>query len=131
MLNKNAAATLQEESYVPVLDIEAELKLKDCTTDFVETLEKLKPYGQNNPPPFFVIRNVKLVDDPRILKEKHLKFTVMQEGEYRDIIAFGWAEYAQQIVLWAKFDVVVQPSLNFFRGSAQVELKLIDAKEVY
>ena len=114
-LNKNAAATLSPESFVPVLDIEAVLKLKDCTTDFVENLEKFKPYGQDNPPPLFVIKGVKLVDEPKVLKEKHLKFTVMQEGEYKDIIAFNWAENAQKIVLWAKFDVVVQPATEALR----------------
>ena len=128
-LNKNAKTTLSPESFVPVLDVETELKLKDCTTEFVENLENFKPYGQNNPPPIFVIKGVKLVDEPKVLKEKHLKFTVMQEGEYRDIIAFNWAENAQKIVLWAKFDVVVQPALNYFRGVNQVELKLIDAKD--
>ena len=128
-LDKIAKTTLTPESFVPVLDIEAELKLADCTTEFVENLEKFKPYGQNNPAPYFVIKGVKLVDEPKVLKEKHLKFTVMQEGEYRDIIAFNWAENAQKIVIWAKFDIVVQPALNYFRGRNQVELKLIDAKE--
>ena len=45
-----------------------------------ETLQKLEPYGAGNPLPVFVSRQAKLVQAPRILKEKHLKLRVAPEN---------------------------------------------------
>jgi single-stranded-DNA-specific exonuclease len=128
-LNTIAGDTLNEDDFIPVLDIDAEITLRECTTEFGELLEKCEPHGQSNPRTTFVIRGVKLVEDPEILKEKHVKFCVMQDGEYRKIIAFNWADRLQDIVMWQRMDVVVHPYLNYYRSEATLELQLIDAKE--
>ncbi len=128
-LNAIAGATLSEDDFIPVLDIDAEISLKECTVDFGELLEKCEPHGQSNPRTSFIIRAVKLVEDPTVLKEKHVKLCVEQHGEYRKIIAFNWADRLPEIVMWQRMDIVVHPYLNYYRSEASLELQLIDAKE--
>ncbi len=128
-LDRIAGETLTDEDFVPVFDIDAEVRLRDCGLEFGEQLEAFKPYGQSNPRPAFVVRKVKLVEDPVVLKEKHLKFCVMQDGEYRHIIAFNWACRVQELVMWAQMDVLIHPYLDYYRGTARLELQLIDARE--
>ncbi len=128
-LNELARATLAADDFVPVLHVDAPVTLRECTLDFCTQLEQCKPYGQGNPRPSFLLHNVKLTDDPLVLKEKHLRLSVMQEGEYRQIIAFNWAPRLQELLLWQQMDMVIHPRLDYYRGEGRVELELIDAKE--
>jgi len=128
-LDKIARESLSPEQFVPVLNIDAELTLPECTTEFCETLDQFKPYGQGNPRPFFVARGVKLVETPALLKEKHVKFCVMQRGVFKHIIAFNWADRLTDLQMWPLMDVVVYPYLDYYRGGTSQELQLIDARE--
>jgi len=62
------------------------------------------------------------VEDPVVLKEKHLKFCVMQDGEYRHIIAFNWACRVQELSCgrrWMFLSILIlttiaaRPALNY------------------
>lgn len=124
-----AADEIDDEGMIPVLDVDAEIELRDCDITMAEILDSFMPFGQNNPRPVFAVRGVKLVETPKVLKEKHLKFCVMQYGEYRKIIAFNWADRENEIMTWAEMDILIQPLLNYYRGAAELEFQLIDAKE--
>ncbi len=128
-LCKIADDELKDETVIPVFDVDAELAFRDLTLSTVEQLESFKPYGQSNPKPIFAVRNVKIVETPKILKEKHLKLCVLQYEDYRRIIAFNWANRLDEILSWAEMDVLVRPYLNYYRGTAELEYQLIDAKE--
>ena len=128
-LCKIADEELDNESLIPVQDVDAEIELRDCDIAMTEKLDSFMPFGQNNPRPVFAVRKVKLVETPRVLKEKHLKFCVMQYGEYRKVIAFNWADKLNEIMTWAEMDILIQPYLNYYRGAAELEFQLIDAEE--
>jgi single-stranded-DNA-specific exonuclease len=124
-----AQETMRPEDLVPVVSIDAECALRDCTLDFCAMLEQFKPYGQGNPRPAFLLRNAKMADDPVVLKDKHVRLSVMQEGCYRSLIAFNWVDRLAEVHLWPQMDVVIYPSLSYFRGEARVELEVIEARE--
>ena len=124
-----AAGELNDEAIIPVIDVDAKVDFRDLNLEIVEKLESFKPYGQSNPKPIFAVKNVKIVDNPAVLKDRHLKLSVMQYGIYRKIIAFNWASRLDEILSWAEMDVIVQPYLNYYRGTAELEFQLIDAKE--
>ncbi len=126
---KIADEKLDSKNIIPMLDVDAEIELRDCDIAMAERLDSFMPFGQNNPRPVFAVRKVKLVETPRVLKEKHLKFCVMQYGEYRQVIAFNWADRLNEILTWAEMDILIRPYLNYFRGAAELEFQLIDAKE--
>jgi single-stranded-DNA-specific exonuclease len=48
------------ESLAPAIDIDAEIYTREITLDLCETLEELEPFGQGNPEPRFLLRNVSL-----------------------------------------------------------------------
>ena len=71
------AQRLTPEDFVPVLEYDGEIRLDEVDhDDFWEALQKLEPFGSGNPAPVFVARDAKLVQPPRIMKEKHLKLRV-------------------------------------------------------
>src|SRR6516164_7724726 len=72
-LDAQARERLTPADFVPILEYDAELSLDEVDQRFWESLEKLEPFGVGNPNPVFVARSVKLVQPPKLLKDKHIK----------------------------------------------------------
>ncbi|MBZ5551221.1 MAG: single-stranded-DNA-specific exonuclease RecJ [Acidobacteriia bacterium] len=87
-LNAYARAVLTPEDLIPSLEIDAEVRLSDLDDQLYAEMVSLEPYGEGNPVPTFVARDLRMVYEPRILKEKHLKLRVEQDGVSLD--ALGW-----------------------------------------
>ena len=47
--------------------------LDELKPEFWRDLQRMEPFGSGNPVPVFVARATKLIQPPRVLKEKHLK----------------------------------------------------------
>jgi single-stranded-DNA-specific exonuclease len=87
-INAYARTVLKQQDLVPVLTVDAEVRLSDLDERFYEEMCALEPYGEGNPLPVFAARDLKMVYEPRVLKEKHLKLRVEQDGVAMD--ALGW-----------------------------------------
>ena len=102
-----ARQRLVPEDFVPVLDYDGELALDDVNQAFWESLVKLEPFGSGNPTPVFVSRGVKLLQPPRIMKEKHLKLRVSSAGSNTN----GRFQRPQEVVGWRMAGRVARESL--------------------
>jgi single-stranded-DNA-specific exonuclease len=91
-VNEHAASVITEETLAPVLEIDAEIRLSDIDGNLFEETQKLSPFGPSNPQPLFAAREVALIAEPRILKGRHLKFRVEQDGRALDAIGWNMAQ---------------------------------------
>jgi len=71
---------LGPEDLVPRLRIDAPLGLREISTEVLEGLVSLGPFGAGNPKPVFRASPVDLVSPPRRMKDRHLSLLVRQEG---------------------------------------------------
>lgn len=113
------------------LRIDAEVLLSEVTFPAVRELERLGPFGQENPQPRFVASRVVLAEPPKTMGEgdRHLAIKVRQQGTTIRGVAFGrgdWAEQLQATV--GPISVTFAPVINTFNGFNKVELHLIDWK---
>ena len=97
-INEYARRTVQLEELKPHLDIDAEIRLSDVDEDLYHQVERLSPFGMANPQPIFAAREVFLIAEPRLLKSKHLKFRVEQDGQSLDAIGWNMAHYYQPML---------------------------------
>jgi single-stranded-DNA-specific exonuclease len=90
---------ITDEQLIPHLDINQVISIEIVTSNFVEILKQMAPFGPANLQPLFVSENLFVTNRPRILKEDHLKFYVHQEGSDTVIetIGFGLAPYFELI----------------------------------
>ncbi len=79
-LEARARACLTAEDLQPTLTCDAEVSLDQLTSGFFAELKRLEPFGMGNPEPLFVARRVRLTAPPRIVKEKHVKLRIRQDG---------------------------------------------------
>jgi single-stranded-DNA-specific exonuclease len=90
-----------------VLCIHAELPLDRITPVLVGWLRKLEPFGHGNPEPVFVARRVRLLNPPRVMKERHLRLELAQDsvqprprpGASGALRAIGWDQAARAAAL--------------------------------
>jgi single-stranded-DNA-specific exonuclease len=88
-LNEHAASCLCDEDLIPAIHIDAELPAEAVTLSLAEELRALEPYGAGNPRPVFLTRGLRVLAEPRVMKEKHLKFRVVG-ADNRPLEAVWW-----------------------------------------
>src|SRR5438128_4461378 len=88
-LNEHAASCLTEEDLVPALCIDAEVPASGLGFQLSQDLRVLEPFGAGNPRPVFSTRGFKILSEPQIIKEQHLKLRVAG-GDHRPFEAIWW-----------------------------------------
>ncbi|HEV8588460.1 MAG TPA: hypothetical protein VGQ72_06265, partial [Pyrinomonadaceae bacterium] len=80
---------LTEDDLTPAISIDAEVAAPDLSFQLSQDLRLLEPFGAGNPRPVFVTRNLRVLGEPQIIKEQHLKFRVAGEN-HRPLEAIWW-----------------------------------------
>jgi single-stranded-DNA-specific exonuclease len=109
--------------------IDAEIRLADLTHQTVKQIDRLGPFGQGNRRPVFSTSKVELVEPPKKMGqgERHLSLRVRHYGHVMRAIAFGKADWADQMIkVDGPISICFSPKINRFRGYESVELELID-----
>ncbi|MFN2576954.1 MAG: single-stranded-DNA-specific exonuclease RecJ [Pyrinomonadaceae bacterium] len=88
-LNEHAASCLTEDDLIPSLSIDAELTAKDLGFQLSQDLAALEPFGAGNPRPVFMTRGWRIVSEPQIIKEQHLKMRLAGDDN-RPFEAIWW-----------------------------------------
>ena len=133
-LDAFARQRLTPADFVPVLEYDGELPLTAIDSTLWESLHKLEPYGAGNPLPVFVSRQAKLVQAPKILKEKHLKLRVVPENndgrwqKAHEVVAWRMAERSAQeaLALGDVLDLAFTLDYNDHPDFGGLQLTLVD-----
>lgn len=129
-LNRLAITILQDEDYVPVLNIDATVSLREIDTALLEQLACLEPYGMGNPRPVFVSANVTPENPKSLGKEgRHLKLTLRQEGRRLNSISWEMGFMAAQILNTPSVDIAFVPEINEWQGRRNIQLCVHDIKQ--
>ena len=79
-LNQHAALHLTQEDLQPRIFIDAELPAEAITFELANQLRALEPFGAGNPRPVFLTRNLRVLSEPLVMKEQHLKLRLAGSG---------------------------------------------------
>lgn len=80
---KAAREALSEEALQPCVRLDHELAFREIDIDFLRWHEMLQPFGNGNPQPLFLAREVEPVALPKVVNEKHLIFRLRQGNRHR------------------------------------------------
>ena len=103
------------------------LALSELNERVMHEFAALAPFGPGNARPRFHTNQVAIVDGPRVLKDRHLKLSVKQNG--RVLRAIQWNAADREANLVAKKDAVeiaYTVEENEYMGNKYVELRLDD-----
>ena len=119
---------------VPVVDIDAKLNFSQITPKFLRILKQFHPFGPGNSAPVFITENVYDNGMGRKVGAEggHLKLELIQESHpYHHIsaIAFNMADFFDHIKAGNPIDVCYSIVENYYRGTANTQLRVKDLRE--
>ena len=103
--NAYAAARLGPEDFLPCLDIDAVLELREIDDRSADGVLALAPFGHGNEPPLLAALGVEVAAAPVVMKEKHLRVAVRQNGRTLVLKAWNFAGRAAEFTPGARIDV--------------------------
>ncbi len=112
----------------PALTMDAVATPEDITLDNAISLEGLAPFGAENPRALLEIEGFSLAEEPRVLKEKHLKLRLCApDGRIVQGIGFGLGERASELKMGlCKLRLAASLSINDWNGRRTAELEIKD-----
>lgn len=116
----------------PELRIDAELPLEKVNWDLYGELSKLKPFGEGNPRPVFVAKNlaVQFADTMGKL-DKHLRLTVQSgNGQQWKMVGFSFGEWAERLNRGDIVDVVYEIDINEWNGRRDLQARIVDLQKI-
>jgi single-stranded-DNA-specific exonuclease len=129
-INAVADETLGPEDLMPRLRIDADLTFRGITGNVASGVASLAPFGAGNPRPVFAARRVEIIDGPRMLKDRHLKMALKQDGRIFRAIAWRSADRQDYVAEHkAAIDVAYSLDQNQYNGETYVELTVADLRK--
>jgi len=126
-INAVADETLGPEDLMPRLRIDGDLTFRAINGGVAAGVASLAPFGAGNPRPVFAARGVEIIDGPRMLKERHLKMALKQDGRIFRAIAWRAADRHDYLAEHkAAIDVAYSLEQNQYNGETYVELEIAD-----
>lgn len=111
-----AAARLMPDDLLPVQRIDASVRLSELDDDLWKGLGSLAPFGMGNPTPVFFAEGVRVLNDPVVMKEKHVRFNGLQDGRAISFKAFHFADRCDEIQRGGVVDIAFKLEEDDFNG---------------
>lgn len=122
-----AREEISKKDQVPVLDIDLKLESSRITKGLIKSIDKLKPFGQKNPKPIFILEGVSFKNIKKVGQDKKHALGKVKDGEQEfSFIAFGLADEIDAIDPYKNINVAFHLGLNTFRGRTSIQLQVID-----
>ncbi|HKO35501.1 MAG TPA: single-stranded-DNA-specific exonuclease RecJ [Pyrinomonadaceae bacterium] len=129
-LNEHAAACLTEDDLTPAITIDAEVGANDLTFALSQDLHQMEPFGAGNPRPVFLTRGLRVLGDPKVIKEQHLKFRIAGENN-RPLEAIWWRgleESAATPQAGQRIDLAYEFEAQTWMGDIRLQLNVRDMR---
>lgn len=123
---------LPDEQFVSSVPVDLEVSLADVTLENIEAFEQLEPFGQDNPSPRFVVRDVYLRNRSSMGRDgSHFVCDVCSEasgasGEARRAVFFHPEHLDELLSCDEPVDIVFAMTRNTFSRPPRAELRIED-----
>ncbi len=113
------------EQRQPKLMYDAEISFDQLSLEFLSSYDLLQPFGNGNPQPVFIGRDVSPSRPPLHMKNNHLRFMLRQGYHEQDAVFFGGGEHPLPDPPW---DIAFTIDRNTFRGRTSLQLVIQDVR---
>ena len=118
---KAARELLSDEALQPSVRLDHELAFTEIDPDFLQWHEMLQPFGNGNPQPLLLAREVEPVAPPRVVNEKHLILRLRQGNRHRRAIYFDGAANQLPPTPW---DIAFRIRADEYEGETLVAMQI-------
>jgi single-stranded-DNA-specific exonuclease len=124
-LNEVARRSLRLEDLQAPLRLDAEVRLKELGLGLLQSLDRLGPTGQSNPPVHLIARNLVHAKPLRRIgpERQHVKMWV---SDGKSTFEAVWWRGGEESLPVGSFDLAFAPQINSYAGTDSVQLKVLD-----
>jgi single-stranded-DNA-specific exonuclease len=112
---------LTDDDLQPRLHLDHELDFSQLNDELLRWQQAMEPFGNANPHPMFVAREVVPVAEPQVLKERHLVLRLRQRNHFRRAIFFDGATSALPPPPW---DIAFRVHADEYEGETRLQLQV-------
>ncbi|SHJ72545.1 single-stranded-DNA-specific exonuclease [Anaerobranca californiensis DSM 14826] len=127
-INSYAVENNIDNYLIPKLYIDTTLDPNNLDLKIIGEINKLKPFGQGNPPPVFRIPNLKICKFS-LISECHLKIDFKLDHMWLNAIGFKKGDLVSRIYGQKYISVAGYLEENTFNGNTFLQMKFIDLKK--
>ncbi|GAB7390556.1 single-stranded-DNA-specific exonuclease RecJ [Lactococcus garvieae] len=110
------------------LEVQGSLQFDQISLETIRSLEKLSPYGMDNPKPHFLLTDYQVEQARSMGKDNsHLKLKLVQNGQALDAVYFGHGSESLEFEQ-SDTELVGTLSSNTWNGTTTVQLMVADAR---
>jgi single-stranded-DNA-specific exonuclease len=118
---KAARELLSDEALQPCVRLDHEVAFTEIDLGFLQWHEMLQPFGNGNPQPLLLAREVEPVAPPRVVNEKHLILRLRQGNRHRRAIYFDGAANQLPPTPW---DIAFRIRADEYEGETLVAMQI-------
>lgn len=125
----NEDTTISEKDLEPVISIDVAMPFGYITKELIQDLEKLEPMGNGNAKPIFAQKDVTVVRQVAIGKDKHFRKLTVRDTLGSEITAlyFGDPLLLDRILEErGSFHMTYYPQINSYRGRESLQIVMED-----
>ncbi len=127
--NAVAHERLAPEDLHPRLRVDREIEMSDVSAELWRFLAHFGPFGQGNPKPVFLARDVRLLAAPEVVGEQHLRLRIeVGDGATPEAIAFGQAGASEWLKESSRVDLAFQLGVRQWQGIEYVQPQVLDVR---
>ncbi len=130
-LNAHAADNLTKEQLIPEIIIDAPVSTETLSLKLVEELDRFEPFGAGNRRPVFATRGLYLRDEPFVMKEKHLRLSLLdQSGRRFEAVWWDGVELSKGRTLKPNscIELAYTAEANTWNGNTRLQLVVQDLR---
>lgn len=128
-INGIASEMLNENDFLPILDVDGEINLDEADFSLLDEIAKLEPFGFGNPEPLLAYRRGKITDWKQVGNTGvHLKLKVKAGKSLWDAIGFNMGGYSEVAASKEPLDLAFVLDKNQWNGKKTLQLVLKDIK---
>lgn len=110
----------------PVIKIDSQITKKDFNIDTIREIKKLEPFGEKNPKPNFLYKNLKINSIRALSEGKHLKLTLKDDNFFVEAIGFNLGNLAEEFLIGDRVDIVGTLEENNYNDIEKIQINIKD-----
>lgn len=130
-LNSIAAPANGNAEWIPILEIDARVSSATLGLEIVNELARFEPYGIGNRIPILMTSGLKIIGEPRVMKNKHLKLDLI-DGAGKKFEAVWWDGVERSIGRTLRpgtgIEVAYKAAANHWQGQTRLQLVVEDIR---
>ncbi len=123
-LKREAASVFEQTGFALAVKEDAEVEDSRITMAFARSLGVLEPFGNENPQPIFLAKNMHIDDIISLANDRHLKFSLSKNGARYTALYFGRTLREIKCTAGDTVDIYFAMDINTFKKKTQLQLIL-------